>query len=74
METIQVNCSNCAGFGHIDKYVYDPEKSTEPGVYTAHRKTIVCERCKGKGYIERVMFSVEEAKAILKHCGLDTES
>ena len=33
-----------------------------------------CIACKGKGYLEYATFSVEEAKAILKHCGLTTES
>lgn len=30
-----------------------------------------CETCNDAGYIELACFTVEEAKKILKHCGLE---
>jgi hypothetical protein len=35
---------------------------------------VVCTQCNGTGYTEYAVFSIEEAEAILKHCGLTTES
>ena len=40
---------------------------------TAQVEYITCRDCGGKGYKEFPVFSVDEAKAILKHCGLSTE-
>ena len=33
-----------------------------------------CGNCGGKGWREYAVFTVDEARAILKHCGLSTES
>jgi hypothetical protein len=73
MNTMQVTCGNCAGIGKKSIWI-EVSKDEDTGIGTLHRKEFVCETCKGKGYIEYAVFSVEEAKTILKHCGLSTES
>lgn len=71
MNTMQITCSNCAGIGYGFNFeMVDSNDITG----TLIRKQTPCEYCKGKGYTEYAVFSVEEAKAILKHCGLSTES
>ena len=70
MNTMQVTCGNCAGIGY--KFRHKLIIDNIPG--TLKREEITCESCNGKGYTEYAVFSVEEAKAILKHCGLSTES
>ena len=40
---------------------------------TIKSEEAICEVCNGKGYTEYATFTLEEAKAILKHCGLDKE-
>ena len=63
-------CWSCRGTGKA--YVY---KTTEAAdVCTGERVEVACGNCEGKGYTEQAVFSVEEAKAILKFCGLTTES
>lgn len=67
MKIMQVTCGNCAGYGYSMKW-------EDNGSNTLQCKKYECEACNGKGYSEHAVFSVEEAKAILKHCGLSTES
>lgn len=64
-------CGCCAGIGKqtIWKVVDSNDKTG-----TARREETVCGACNGKGYTEHAVFSIEEAEAILKHCGLSTES
>jgi hypothetical protein len=50
------------------------EIDEEAGVGRAQSEEVVCQNCNGVGYTEYPVFSVEEAKAILKYCGLSTES
>jgi hypothetical protein len=50
------------------------EIDEEAGVGRAQSEEVVCPNCNGVGYTEYPVFSVEEAKAILKYCGLSTES
>lgn len=38
------------------------------------KEETICETCNGRGYTEYATFTLEEANAILKHCGLTTES
>ena len=66
-------CWSCRGTGK--SYVYKPIAVDEAtGINTAERVEVACGNCEGKGYTEQAVFSVEEAKAILKFCGLTTES
>ena len=69
MKLMKVTCDNCSGFGDIIKWkiVY---KDEEKGVGEMRNEKIVCPDCNGKGYIEHVTFSLEEAEVIMKHCGL----
>ena len=71
MERRHVTCANCFGTGKttVWKLVYLDDKSN-----TMQKEENFCTQCNGKGYTEHAVFSVEEAEAILKHCGLTTES
>ena len=71
MNVMQVTCGSCGGIGknYNWKAVYMDDVSG-----TMEREEVVCAACNGKGWTEYAVFSVEEAKAILKHCGLSTES
>lgn len=71
MNTMKVTCGNCAGIGKdINWKVVETNDNTGLMI----KEEIVCEACNGKGYMEYATFTLEEAKAILKHCGLSTES
>lgn len=72
MERMYVTCNNCSGIGHTIKWEVASEDA-ETGMGTMKSTKIVCEKCDGKGYTEHAVFSIEEAKAILKYCGLDKE-
>ena len=66
-------CGNCGGTGlTISWKVVSTDEIL--GVGTAERETTTCSQCDGKGWTEHAVFTVEEAKVILKHCGLSTES
>jgi hypothetical protein len=65
-------CGNCAGIGHINLWVTTGDKDAN-GYETANRQTEECPQCGGKGYTEYAMFTVEEAKHIMKACGIQTE-
>ena len=73
MERRQVTCSVCGGLGKITnwKAVFETKNSE---ICTMQSKDVVCGNCNGLGWKEYAVFSVEEAEAILKHCGLPTES
>lgn len=71
MNVMQVFCSSCAGTGkQINWKVVDMNDN----MGTMKKEEVVCGACNGKGYTEYATFTLEEAKAILKHCGLSTES
>lgn len=83
MNVMKVICGTCAGIGkHYNwKTIYMNNVSStmeqnymEDVTAIAEREEIVCQACNGKGYTEYATFTLEEAKAILKHCGLSTES
>ena len=71
MNTMQVTCGNCAGIGYTIDYKLT---NLNDAFGTLKSEKTMCKSCNGKGYTEYAVFSVEEAKAILKHCGLSTES
>ena len=71
MKIVRATCGNCCGSGIETLY---------KGVFTADEytgrisvETVTCTNCGGKGYIEHAEFSVDEAKAILEHCGLEVD-
>lgn len=70
MDVMQVFCGSCAGTGkQINWKVVDINDNMGTMV-----EEVVCGACNGKGCTEYTTFTLEEAKAILKHCGLSTES
>ena len=69
MKRMQVTCSNCGGIGYVDTW---KEVATDGITTTMEREEILCQYCNGSGYTEYAVFSIEEAEAILKHCGLTT--
>lgn len=71
MNVMKVTCGTCAGIGYTMEYVVLNLNDTAT---TMHSKKKKCEACNGKGHTEYATFTLEEAKAILKHCGLSTES
>lgn len=66
MNVMKTFCGNCAGIGTKTYW-------KDVGDHTLQKEDVQCEECNGKGYTEYAVFDVEEAKAILKHCGLDTD-
>ena len=62
MERMLVICRNCGGIG---------KTIIKSGFLKKEEK--ICTQCNGIGYTEYAVFSVEEAEAIMKHCGLDKE-
>ena len=71
MDVMQVFCGSCAGTGkQINWKVVD----INDNMGTMVKEEVVCGACNGKGCTEYATFTLEEAKAILKHCGLSTES
>ena len=69
MEVINVLCGKCSGLGYTKQKIIP----NDDGMTVKIEKDI-CDECNGAGHIEYAIFSVEEAKAILKYCGLTTES
>lgn len=76
MNQMKTLCNVCSGMGYTTMWNFVPDDiQTEVGRTTGRleNEEIVCETCNGKGYIEHAVFSVKEAEAILKYCGLDKE-
>ena len=73
MKAMVTTCGTCGGLGIISKYVIDDDPNTE-GFGIAHLERQECKACGGKGYTEYAVFEIEEAKQILKFCGLNIES
>lgn len=65
MFTNYITCANCGGSGIAEHW-----KVEQPGKLTKVEEE--CPVCKGEGCIAYPIFTVEEAKVILKHCGLST--
>ena len=73
MNINQITCGNCGGRGYATVWeVTSVDETTSVSIM--HSKEVKCESCNGKGWCEYAVFSAEEAKAILEHCGLSTES
>lgn len=72
METMRMFCNCCGGTGYTVKWEVVSEDA-ETGMGTMQSTKIECENCSGNGYTEYAVFSIEEAEAILKHCGLNKE-
>lgn len=72
MNIINMTCDSCAGTGTITNWVLRENDGTET-THTAYRVDEECPHCGGKGYTEYAMFTVEEAKQIMKVCGIQTE-
>ena len=71
MNIMKVTCGTCAGIGKCFNWKL---VSMDDVSGTMEREEVMCKACDGKGYTEYATFTLEEAKAILKHCGLSTES
>ena len=71
MKRMQVTCGNCGGRGK--EFVWTIV-DLDDMQYTMKDEEVFCTQCNGRGYTEYAIFSVEEAEAILKYCGLSTES
>ena len=67
METIRQICGTCAGMGKVGNWKI---ANKTKGIYKKNEEE--CCTCGGKGYTEYAVFTVEEAQAILKHCGIIT--
>lgn len=65
METIRQICGTCSGMGKVVNWKNTNEVE---GIYKKNEEE--CCTCGGNGYIEYAVFSVEEAQAILKYCGI----
>lgn len=71
MKKVFVTCEKCAGMG---KQINWKVVALNDNMGTMEKEETVCAVCNGKGYTEYATFYPEEANAILKHCGLSTES
>ena len=69
MNTMYIICDKCGGIGYTNQVF-----SVDEDGCTVKVQKDICDKCNGLGHEEYAIFSVEEAKAILKHCGLSTES
>ena len=72
MNINQITCGNCGGRGSTIVWETTFANDTT-SISTMHSELVKCESCNGHGWVEYAVFSVEEARAILKHCGLNTE-
>lgn len=69
MKTILQPCSACGGTGFLEIWEVTGEKDAN-GYDIAIKRHEKCRTCGGKCYTEHAEFTVEEAQAILKHCGI----
>ncbi len=68
MQRMNVMCKNCAGMGYTNQRFIPNDNG-----FTFKIKQDTCDECGGTGHTEYAVFSIEEAEAILKHCGLNKE-
>lgn len=70
MQVINELCKKCSGLGHTNQNMIPNDDGM-----TFKIERDICDECNGVGHIEKyAVFSIEEARVILKHCGLSTES
>lgn len=69
MTKVSQTCGTCGGTGVIIQSASVPELKN-----TVRLEKVKCSVCDGKGWLEYAMFTLEEAKQIMKVCGLSTES
>lgn len=72
MNTHRMTCGNCGGDGHLKTWKAI-SMNEETGTGTLKCEDVKCEKCNGTGWVEYITFSVDEAKAILNHCGLGVD-
>ena len=70
MKTFVRTCGNCLGLG----VEYTFEIGEDPQGGTVYRTDTICPVCNGQGHTEYAAFTIDEAKAILKYCGLSEEN
>lgn len=68
MDVMYMTCKKCDGHG------YTGERMVKNNEWGTVKECSVCDVCNGTGNAPYVLFSMEEAKVIMKHCGLITES
>lgn len=78
MRTTKIVCPDCLGKGYRNKLVEIPsQKQNKKSLFCETCYVMpqqeICQNCDGKGHFEYVVFSPEEAKAILEHCGISTK-
>lgn len=71
MNVMKATCDTCAGMG---KHYNWKIVSMDDVSGTMEREEVICKACNGKGYTEYATFTLEEARAILNHCGLNIEN
>lgn len=69
MQRIQQTCGSCGGRG-TQTFLVTDDTLASSGTCTAHPEDFTCTACGGSGYLEYARFTVEEAEAILKYCGI----
>lgn len=70
MKRMYTTCGTCSGTGIVQQWI-DVAEDEKTGTRTCQLRTVPCKHCNGNGHTEYAAFSIEEAEAILKHCGLD---
>lgn len=70
MRRMSITCGNCDGRGHRT-LLTNVSEDKETGICEGRFEEVLCEQCGGTGHTEYAFFSIEEAVAILKHCGLE---
>lgn len=72
---VKVNqiCDTCGGTGVMRNWIVKKEPVNREHSIGKLKKE-ECPKCKGTGYVEYAMFTLEEAAQIMKVCGLSTES
>ena len=67
MKTMRIRCDECYGFGNTERTTLQ-----EDGRFRSFKTP--CPNCGGKGQFEYALFSIEEAKEILKRCGMEDKT
>ena len=63
-------CTSCFGSGKTQKWVMVSEPAKD-GIGTIKSEEDLCAQCRGKGYVEYPVFTVEEAIKIAEHLGFE---